>query len=65
MLVGVLVALGWRYLEYHSFLSDVVPGLLSALLVHELLARILLAAPVAHSNEANQQPVEGQRVANR
>ena len=40
MLVGVGVALLWRYLGYHETLSEVVPGLLAALVAHEMLVAI-------------------------
>lgn len=46
MLAGVAAALLWRFVGYHEVLSDVVPGFIAALAVHELLAKRLIQVPV-------------------
>ncbi len=62
MATGVAVALAWRYFGYHETLSDVVPGLLSALVTHEVYVRLFGAQqPSAPSREPLQvMPVEQQ-----
>ena len=47
MLSGVGVVLLWRYVGYDQTLSDVVPGILSALIVHEAVVRVSTRMPPA------------------
>lgn len=47
MLAGVGVVLLWRYLGYDQALSDVVPGLLATLVVHESVAAVSAREAVA------------------
>jgi sodium/proline symporter len=53
MLTGVGTALLWRYCGFHLILSDVVPGLLAALLTHEIVARI------RPGESSQEQPCQG------
>jgi hypothetical protein len=47
MLAGVGVVLLWCYLGYDQALSDVVPGLLATLVVHESVAAVSAREAVA------------------
>lgn len=42
MLTGVYVALTWKILSYSEVINEIVPGFISALIVHEVLSYILV-----------------------
>ena len=61
------MALGWRALGYHDFLSDTVPGVFTALLVHELVAQMTIRSRRADTSRlkaANESAVR-EEVGNR